>query len=344
MNAGAYGRDWSDVVARALVATADGADWLTLDQLASRTGTRRSARERWSHGSSYGSIRGRARTSRRQSPSWSRSGKRPSRPTSGRSEASSRIRPAELGAGRMLELCGLKGHRIGGAVISPKHANFIENADGATSADCVALMVEARRRAREQFGVSSSARSPSSASSNSTALVTVTRCHVGGTPAAANPAPWPGDGPSADRVGARARQASSSRFRAAKTGDRLDLARLVPSGRSLLIAFALVVAVLGAYWGATASSVFAVEHLEVKARLRRSCARSKSPRRTSSARVCSRSTHARSRTRCARSPRWRASRSTEPSPTRSSSRLPPSGPLRSSDAGARRGSRPGRGR
>jgi UDP-N-acetylmuramate dehydrogenase len=52
----------------------------------------------------------------------------------------------------MLELCGLKGHRIGGALISPMHANFIENADGATSSDCVALMVEARRRAREQFG------------------------------------------------------------------------------------------------------------------------------------------------------------------------------------------------
>ena len=59
----------------------------------------------------------------------------------------------ELGAGRMLELCGLKGHRIGGAVISPKHANFIENADAATSADCVALMVEARRRAHEEYGV-----------------------------------------------------------------------------------------------------------------------------------------------------------------------------------------------
>jgi UDP-N-acetylmuramate dehydrogenase len=53
----------------------------------------------------------------------------------------------------MLELCGLKGHRIGGATVSPMHANFIENADGATSADCVALMNEARRRSREQFGV-----------------------------------------------------------------------------------------------------------------------------------------------------------------------------------------------
>jgi UDP-N-acetylmuramate dehydrogenase len=58
----------------------------------------------------------------------------------------------ELSAGRMLEACGLRGHRIGGAQISPKHANFIENADRATTADAVALMVEARRRAYEQFG------------------------------------------------------------------------------------------------------------------------------------------------------------------------------------------------
>jgi len=33
------------------------------------------------------------------------------------------------------------------------HANFIENDGGATSADVVALMAEARRRARERFGV-----------------------------------------------------------------------------------------------------------------------------------------------------------------------------------------------
>jgi UDP-N-acetylenolpyruvoylglucosamine reductase len=59
----------------------------------------------------------------------------------------------QLSAGRMLEACGLKGHRIGGAQISPRHANFIENADGARSADAIALMAEARRRASEQFGV-----------------------------------------------------------------------------------------------------------------------------------------------------------------------------------------------
>ncbi|MFL5973438.1 MAG: hypothetical protein ACJ750_13720 [Gaiellaceae bacterium] len=59
----------------------------------------------------------------------------------------------ELSAGRMLEACALRGHRIGGAQISPRHANFIENADGARSADAIELMAEARRRALEEFGV-----------------------------------------------------------------------------------------------------------------------------------------------------------------------------------------------
>ena len=48
------------------------------------------------------------------------------------------------------------------------------------------------------------------------------------------------------------------------TGDRLDLARLVPSGRSLLVGFALVAGVFAAYLGARASSVFAVERVEVR--------------------------------------------------------------------------------
>jgi UDP-N-acetylmuramate dehydrogenase len=59
----------------------------------------------------------------------------------------------ERGAGRLIEECGLKGHRIGGALISPRHANFIENSDGATSADCLALMAEARSQVHERFGV-----------------------------------------------------------------------------------------------------------------------------------------------------------------------------------------------
>jgi len=59
----------------------------------------------------------------------------------------------ERTAGRLLDECGLRGFQIGGARISPVHANFIENTGDATSADVIALMLEARRRARERFGV-----------------------------------------------------------------------------------------------------------------------------------------------------------------------------------------------
>ncbi len=74
-------------------------------------------------------------------------------------------------------------------------------------------------------------------------------------------------------AGGRTERGSRRRGRAAsvvvpvvrsEAGDRPDLARLVPSGRSLLVGFAIVVVVLSAYWGARASSVFAVDALEVE--------------------------------------------------------------------------------
>jgi len=61
--------------------------------------------------------------------------------------------PGGAGAGELIEHCGLKGFRVGGALISMRHANFIENAGGATSADALALMAEARRRVWERFGL-----------------------------------------------------------------------------------------------------------------------------------------------------------------------------------------------
>ena len=57
-------------------------------------------------------------------------------------------------AGRLIEAAGLKGHRIGQAQISPKHANFFINLGGATAADVTALIQAARVTVREQFGVS----------------------------------------------------------------------------------------------------------------------------------------------------------------------------------------------
>jgi UDP-N-acetylmuramate dehydrogenase len=56
-------------------------------------------------------------------------------------------------AGALIDRAGLKGHRIGGAMISPLHANFIVNLGGATAADIVALMALARKTVHDRFGV-----------------------------------------------------------------------------------------------------------------------------------------------------------------------------------------------
>lgn len=56
-------------------------------------------------------------------------------------------------AGQLLEAAGCQGLQVGGARFSPKHANFVENAGGATTADVLELMAAGRRRVHERFGV-----------------------------------------------------------------------------------------------------------------------------------------------------------------------------------------------
>ena len=56
-------------------------------------------------------------------------------------------------AGRLIEKAGLKGARMGGAMISEKHANFIVNTGNASSKDILALIDLAKKRVREDFGV-----------------------------------------------------------------------------------------------------------------------------------------------------------------------------------------------
>jgi UDP-N-acetylmuramate dehydrogenase len=153
MNGGAYGGDFADVLERALVATSDGSGWLTPAELGL---SYRHSELR------HGQVVLRAELRLQPRPSDEIKAevrelnrrRKEAQPTNRRTFGSVFKNPQhELSAGRMLEACGLKGHRIGGAQISPKHANFIENADGATTADALALMGEARRRAHEQFGV-----------------------------------------------------------------------------------------------------------------------------------------------------------------------------------------------
>ncbi len=61
--------------------------------------------------------------------------------------------PPDDKAGRLIEAAGLKGKRIGGALISPKHANFIINEGGAKAQDILDLLVLARQSVEKQFNV-----------------------------------------------------------------------------------------------------------------------------------------------------------------------------------------------
>jgi UDP-N-acetylenolpyruvoylglucosamine reductase len=56
-------------------------------------------------------------------------------------------------AGQLLEAAGCQGLAVGGARLSPKHANFVENAGDATTADVLAVMAAGRRAVHERFGV-----------------------------------------------------------------------------------------------------------------------------------------------------------------------------------------------
>lgn len=61
--------------------------------------------------------------------------------------------PPGASAGALIERAGLKSFQIGGAQISPKHANFIVNLGGATARDVHAVIQKARQEVESRFGV-----------------------------------------------------------------------------------------------------------------------------------------------------------------------------------------------
>jgi UDP-N-acetylmuramate dehydrogenase len=153
MNAGAYGSDWSAILVEATIVSAAGARIVPAGELG--LGYRRS---------NLGPGDVVAGVCFRLSPKPPDAIKadvaellarrKSTQPTTKRTFGSVFTNPPEgPGAGALIEACGLKGYRTGGALISERHANFIENAGGALSADALALMIEARRRVQERFGV-----------------------------------------------------------------------------------------------------------------------------------------------------------------------------------------------
>jgi UDP-N-acetylmuramate dehydrogenase len=153
MNAGAYGVEWRDVLIDAVVVDASGPKTVGVDELG--LSYRHSS---LAPGQVVASTRFRLQPSSPEAVKEKAAAllaqRKATQPTNKRTFGSVFKNPDDgAGAGRMIEECGLKGHRIGGAVVSPRHANFIENEGSATTADCIAVMAEARRRVQEQFGV-----------------------------------------------------------------------------------------------------------------------------------------------------------------------------------------------
>jgi UDP-N-acetylenolpyruvoylglucosamine reductase len=154
MNAGAYGGDWKAILERALVVSAEGAEWrgphelgleyrrshIKDDEVVARAEFRLTPRPPEEIKATVAELQARRKAAQ---------------PTNKRTFGSVFKNPEhELSAGRMVEACGLKGYRIGGAQISPRHGNFIENAGGGARAiEALALMAEARSRALERFGI-----------------------------------------------------------------------------------------------------------------------------------------------------------------------------------------------
>ena len=153
INAGAYGGEIFDVLDRV--------------RLVARSGRAREVRAaeiahgyRWSELVTTGEIVGRAVLALAAAPREAieaktravadkRRGALPSEPNAG----SVFKNPEGDHAGRLIEACGLKGERRGGAEISRRHANVIVNTGGARAADVLELMRLMRNAVREKFGV-----------------------------------------------------------------------------------------------------------------------------------------------------------------------------------------------
>jgi UDP-N-acetylenolpyruvoylglucosamine reductase len=157
MNANAYGGDLSRVLEWVEVATPDGTERRTPDQLGFR----------YRH-SNLGPKEIVARGSFALSPAdpadvkatlaEMRAARKAAQPSGIKTFGSTFKNPDDpraegRSAGVLLDEAGCRGLTVGGARFSEKHANFVENPGEATTADVIALMAEGRRRVRERFGV-----------------------------------------------------------------------------------------------------------------------------------------------------------------------------------------------
>jgi len=160
MNAGCHGGEWAEVVTRVLVADERGQDrWLMradvpftyrrsglegLVVLETEVALRAERKERLSE--EVGELlRWRQEGTPFTQPCCGSVFKNPGGP-------SWQHREGPRTAGQLIEAAGLKGSRVGGAEISPMHANYFVNTGGASAADVRALITMAQAQVLDQFG------------------------------------------------------------------------------------------------------------------------------------------------------------------------------------------------
>ncbi|MBP1771752.1 MAG: UDP-N-acetylenolpyruvoylglucosamine reductase [Holophagaceae bacterium] len=153
MNAGAYSREWVDVLARYRFLTPEG-------DLVEKAPDPGEFRYRWSFltggrvvlSATAALAPGDPQAIRAQVAEY-RAKRGTSQPLSKRNAGCIFKNPPGLSAGRLIDEAGLKGLRVGDAEVSPEHANFLINHGHATAAEFAELMDTVRARVLEQSGV-----------------------------------------------------------------------------------------------------------------------------------------------------------------------------------------------
>ena len=157
MNANAYGGELGRVLDEVTVCTAAGADRRRPDQLGFRyRGSNLNEREVVSaarfqlHEADPADVKGTMADMRRR--------RKEAQPSGIKTFGSTFMNPEDpraegRSAGQLLDDAGCRGLKVGGARLSPKHANFVENTGQATTADILGVMAKARQQVHERFGV-----------------------------------------------------------------------------------------------------------------------------------------------------------------------------------------------
>jgi UDP-N-acetylmuramate dehydrogenase len=152
MNAGTRIGEMKDVVERVEVATQEGVRWIPAGEVGFAYRTCRLPEGAVITRVGFRLQRGDVAASRAVMDA-DREHRRRTQPLNWPTWGSTFRNPPGDHAGRLVEAAGLKGRRLGNAMWSDLHANFVVNLGGATARDCLALIRMARERVRERFGV-----------------------------------------------------------------------------------------------------------------------------------------------------------------------------------------------